>query len=485
MAKFQNTANGLASLGRNGDSMLMHVNPEEVAGLAALFGTEPTINPETGLPEAFAWGGMISNALKGVVSLTAGSALYDPIKEAAKEVFELDDVVDPDAGSWFGLAGSAGGGAATNAAISALGAGLTGGNVGNAVKSGLLVGGAEGLYGGLEADNILGTQTTPGLAQTKQNINQDVGSYTGGIDLNKGIADSYVTPKAGWKNPYDTASLPAGWENPYSELEATGKSLPTESTPTKTPSSFTNNLKNAWDRNFTSTKGLKNFVKNYWEPVALGMTAQAGLQSSYEEAEKAKENEYLWWDLMRRTGIRPEDMQYTTTFRPMSGYADGGAVGFSGEGGVPVKAYIPQHAIDDLKREGGLGGLGALNLAQGGYINTRPFNPNAEYPQSMISRANTYPGSAPIRNEVIEGYEDGGFVDGEGDGMSDDVPATIDGEEEVRVADGEVIIPKAIVDMFGVEALDNMLKRVRMAAYGTAHQVKQDAGKEVVLDMLE
>ena len=38
----------LASKGRYGDTMLMHVNPSELRGLAGL-----TINPETGLPEAF------------------------------------------------------------------------------------------------------------------------------------------------------------------------------------------------------------------------------------------------------------------------------------------------------------------------------------------------------------------------------------------------------------------------------------------------
>lgn len=165
MAKFQNTASGLASLGRNGDTMLMHVNPEEVAGLTALLGSAPTVNPETGLPEAFGWGGMISNMLGGLASMTVGSSLYEPLKEFAKEKFQLDDVVDPDAGSWFGLGGSALGGAATNAAVSALGAGLTGGNIGNAMKAGALAGAGEGLYGGLEADNILGT--TP-LSQEKQ-----------------------------------------------------------------------------------------------------------------------------------------------------------------------------------------------------------------------------------------------------------------------------------------------------------------------------
>ena len=51
----QQTAQGLASLGRGSDSMLVHMAPEEVAGLQALalkHGGTLTINPETGLAEA-------------------------------------------------------------------------------------------------------------------------------------------------------------------------------------------------------------------------------------------------------------------------------------------------------------------------------------------------------------------------------------------------------------------------------------------------
>jgi hypothetical protein len=52
---YQNTAQGLASLGRGKDTMLMHVTPNEVAGLQQLAmaqGGSLTINPQTGLPEA-------------------------------------------------------------------------------------------------------------------------------------------------------------------------------------------------------------------------------------------------------------------------------------------------------------------------------------------------------------------------------------------------------------------------------------------------
>ena len=44
----------LSSRGRHGDTMLMHVNPEEFQGLSTLLGPTTT-NPDTGLPEAFAW----------------------------------------------------------------------------------------------------------------------------------------------------------------------------------------------------------------------------------------------------------------------------------------------------------------------------------------------------------------------------------------------------------------------------------------------
>jgi len=67
-------ANSLASMGRNGDSMLMHVQPREVAGLQALAqsnGTSLTINPNTGMPEAFNLGGVLG----AIAPIAAGFAL--------------------------------------------------------------------------------------------------------------------------------------------------------------------------------------------------------------------------------------------------------------------------------------------------------------------------------------------------------------------------------------------------------------------------
>ena len=67
-------ADQIARQGRNGDSMLVHMTPSEVAGLHALaltHGGSLTINPETGLPEA----GFLSNLFKAVLPMVAGFAL--------------------------------------------------------------------------------------------------------------------------------------------------------------------------------------------------------------------------------------------------------------------------------------------------------------------------------------------------------------------------------------------------------------------------
>jgi hypothetical protein len=90
------TAQGLASLGRHGDTMLVHMSPHEVAGLNYLAkkqGTKLTVNPDTGLPEAFSLGGFFSSLLPTLVGGGMGFA---------------------GAPLWAGIAAGAATGAATN-----------------------------------------------------------------------------------------------------------------------------------------------------------------------------------------------------------------------------------------------------------------------------------------------------------------------------------------------------------------------------------
>ena len=181
--------------------------------------------------------------------------------------------------------------------------------------------------------------------------------------------------------------------------------------------------------------------------------------------------------------------------------------------GMPVQTTVPPKfvsqfekanlgetlgpAMEDLQgiAQGTAQQLGAQGFANGGYANTQPFNPQQVYPQSRIASAQPYAaaGNTSVVNTIAHGasfaeggstYEKGGFLDGPGDGMSDDIPANIDGQEEVRLADGEFVVPPELVSLIGggdpeegKRLLDQLLPMVRQAAHGKKEQIKQDAGK--------
>lgn len=124
MSSLKEKANELASKGRYGDTMLLHVNPAEVQGLASLVpgGKLPT-NPDTGLPEAFfflpflgALGGMAGGlgALGGGMAAGMGAASAVPAIAAAA----------PTVAGGLGAAGAGAAGAAASALPAAASAAL-------------------------------------------------------------------------------------------------------------------------------------------------------------------------------------------------------------------------------------------------------------------------------------------------------------------------------------------------------------------------
>jgi hypothetical protein len=69
------------------------------------------------------------------------------------------------------------------------------------------------------------------------------------------------------------------------------------------------------------------------------------------------------------------------------------------------------------------------------------------------------------------------MVQGTGDGMSDSVPATIEGVQEARLANDEFVIPADVVadigngsSNAGAKKLYNMMDRIRKARHGTTKQ---------------
>ena len=88
----------------------------------------------------------------------------------------------------------------------------------------------------------------------------------------------------------------------------------------------------------------------------------------------------------------------------------------------------------------------------------------------------------------LGGYSDGGrLLKGPGDGMSDNIPASISGKQPARLADGEFVVPADVVSHLGNGSTDAgakqlyaMLDRVRKARTGHTNQGKQVNPRKVM-----
>ena len=91
--------------------------------------------------------------------------------------------------------------------------------------------------------------------------------------------------------------------------------------------------------------------------------------------------------------------------------------------------------------------------------------------------------SGGIMQSSLGGYAAGGnprLLKGPGDGMSDNIPATINGRQPARLADGEFVIPADVVSHLGngstdagAKQLHAMMDKVRSARTGNKKQGKQ------------
>ena len=198
--QIQNTAQGLASLGRGGDNMLLHINPAELQGLASMLNI--TINPTTGMPEVFL--NRIVKAVRklapvalaiaapyafgattalGIGAATAGGSFLGNIIAGAKPKDALK------AGLFSGL--TAGFGSYLGGAASGLGSGGT--NVGTVGTQGFTGTGYGGINQGV-TPNIAGASSA-GTNLTRASI---ANTGYGGINKIQGppIASEFTPPSS-------------------------------------------------------------------------------------------------------------------------------------------------------------------------------------------------------------------------------------------------------------------------------------------------
>jgi len=111
------------------------------------------------------------------------------------------------------------------------------------------------------------------------------------------------------------------------------------------------------------------------------------------------------------------------------------------------------------------------------------FNPIDTRLHGGMGQGGQYMGFAQGGITSLGGYAAGGnprLLKGPGDGMSDNIPATINGRQPARLADGEFVIPADVVSHLGngsteagAKQLHAMMDKVRSARTGNKKQGKQ------------
>lgn len=375
-------ARGLAAMGRGGDSMLVHMAPEEVAGLRAIAmqqGEDLTINPETGLPEA----------------------------KKLKQFFR--QVVLPAAAAYFGAPYL--GGIANASMLVGAGAALKTGNLERGIMTGLTA------YGGANlASSAFGAPTAFGTPSP------GYGGGPGGSGAGGGPGSASQVPSQYGGVP--DASSPDLYVK--QDVLSAGDYAPNLLPPSTAPTTA------------TTASGT----------AAVANTAQAGAST-------------------------PGKFQQATGISPTTAVVGGTLLAGLGEGEKERDRYEEerrrQEAEEERRRQLGLAaferslepvdtrklygaGGGLVALARGGMT-------------YMEAGGTTGPTGEPR------------MVAGNGDGMSDSVPATIEGVQEARLANDEFVIPADVVadigngsSSAGAKKLYDMMSRIREARHGTTEQ---------------
>jgi len=426
------TAQDLASRGRSGDTMLVHMAPHEVAGLNAIArmqGTELTINPETGMPEALKLGKLFKQLAPFIPFIPGVGQFMAP----------------------FLPSGLAAWGAANPLLAKAVASGV--------------IGGFTGPKGGFDLQRGLMQGIT---AYGMSNLMQNLGPATatpGGVPG----GPSPVAPEFGGVNPM------AGAENlpvfdPMAGIEATTVPTPVDS------GGFQGMADTA------RVQGITNPMMGAEVPPPTAESFNIGPDGEFMIAGEGEVPTPKQSFEMRPVSQRPLpygvkgvpglDPSVAAPPPTSTGLSTPQALLTTGLGATSLidydKSLAAQLAIEDeekknkrLYRDLFNRTLGQVRTAkQGGLM-------------KLAGGGMTYMEAGGTTGPTGEPRD----VTGTGDGMSDSVPANIEGVQEARLADGEFVIPADVVADIGNGSSDagskklyDMMDRIRMARHGTKEQ---------------
>jgi hypothetical protein len=388
-------AQHLASRGRKGDSMLVHMAPEEVSGLQALAkaaGGTLTLNPDTGLPEA--------NFLKRMLPMIIGAGITAATGGAAAP--------------W--MIGLGMGGVET----------LRTGSLEKGLMAGLGAYGGAGLAGGLMGAGAGAAQQTA-MAGAGEGASQAAMNQAARVATDQAMASPLSTMGAGIQGLGTEAGRSAALSSMGGGAQAAKYGLaalsPTMQAEAATP--FDGGGPNPYEYDYDPNNQMYTRVA---------------------------------------PGTRARDMLAPTT--PMMAM------------GGPIQDMSDRNQMQTMMTNGG------QMFARGGEVNL----PDSAFVvpariTSEVGNGSTNAGAqrlSAMEQRLLGGtdrpvdlgrYSGGGnLVRGDGDGVSDSVPATIGGKRPARIADGEYIFsPEAVKKLgngsteAGARKLYAMMDRVQKA----------------------
>jgi hypothetical protein len=448
-----------AAYGRYGDNTMVHMNNEEVAGLASLaksMGRELTTNPVTGYPEAFS----LRDALPTLVGLGASVASGGTLSPL--------------------MMGALVGG--TTAA--------TTGSLEQGLMSGLTAGAMTGVTSALAGPDptaTLGGAPMPGASPVPPPAASPVPPVgpsvpPGAVTTASGAPLAGPTGMAGAMPPIEGASpvlnaptnaFPGTVQGPGGtplavnpmEKALAGQTQFNPSEGVGRIGRMAGNVKTMFSD--PSGQRLGQFVSDQKLNLAMAGAGKAGEMQYAAQQEMEDKKEAM--DAAKAAKLKATQdsirRSYANVGRalPMNPYtgrpvfAEGGIVGLMG-GGRPFDSAPAQMTPEQAA---------FLKALMGGSTDIKDLGDKAK----------------AAAGKAAGGYlETGGRV---GDGMSDDIPAMIDGDQPAALSDGEFVIPADVVSHLGngssdagAQQLYSMMDRIRQARTGNKEQGKEINAKK-------